>query len=216
VSRCVPPTPGITPSLISAEPNFGGCRRRVKVAHHRQLAPTPTQTPAPAADDRLAHARDVLPARDEIAEEASVKLLSCMFLDVAAGGGERLLGAGQHDRPIRNRARKPPGGVEVFDPSAGVQGGAPLGRFSRTRPTRPWVRRECFRKASRISVGSGRDLTHSGAGAKSRLGGSEIQRSVVDDLLHGEEGAGLATPGSAMSLSPWMRLRVRHVSRPGF
>src|SRR6202023_1091135 len=51
---------------------------------------------------------------------------------------------------------------------------------------------------------------------KSQRGRSEIQRSVVDDLLHGEEGAGLANAGQRDELVAVDAVEVRHVPDPDF
>ncbi len=66
-SRCVPPAPGMMPSLISGCPNLRAVRRNDEIAHHRQFAATSERVARDGGDDGLAHpaqrfpvARDVL------------------------------------------------------------------------------------------------------------------------------------------------------------
>ena len=61
VSRCVPPNPGITPSLISGWPNFALSPANDEVAHHRKLAPAAERKSRNRRDHRLAAARNRAP-----------------------------------------------------------------------------------------------------------------------------------------------------------
>jgi hypothetical protein len=84
VRRWVPPAPG-------------GVRSKNEIAHHRDLASPAEREAGDCGDDRLARLRNILPARDEVADESFGECLVLHLLDVGAGG-ERLLGSGQHDR----------------------------------------------------------------------------------------------------------------------
>ena len=95
VSRCVPPAPGMTPSLISGWPNLAVSAARMKSHIIASSQPPPSAKPATAAISGLRARADIVPAADEVAEEHLGEALVLHFLDVGAGG-ERLVGAGQH------------------------------------------------------------------------------------------------------------------------
>ena len=117
---------------------LGGVGGEDEIAHHRELASAAERESGDGGDDRLARLRDVLPAGDEVAEESLGEGLVLHLLDVGAGG-ERLLGAGQHDRAdggvgLEGFERR----VEVLDQRADSAFSA-CGRLSLIRPTAPWV-----------------------------------------------------------------------------
>ena len=93
VSRCVPPMPGMTPSLISGWPNFALSAAMMMSHMHRELAAAAEREARDRRDHRLAHARDAIPVAGEVAHEGVHVGLACHLLDVGAGR-ERLLGAG--------------------------------------------------------------------------------------------------------------------------
>ena len=59
--RCVPPAPGMMPSLISGWPNFARVGGDDEVAHHRQLAAAAEREAGHRGDHRLAHLAHRLP-----------------------------------------------------------------------------------------------------------------------------------------------------------
>ena len=79
---------------------FGGVGGENEIAHHRDLASPAKRETGDSGDDGLARLRHILPAGDEVADKSLGEGLVLHFLDVGAGG-ERLLGAGQHDRADR-------------------------------------------------------------------------------------------------------------------
>ena len=100
VSRCVPPAPGMTPSLISGWPNLALSAARMKSHIIASSQPPPSAKPATAAIIGLRRLRDILPARDEVVEEDVGEGLVLHLLDVGPSG-EGLFRAGQHDRADR-------------------------------------------------------------------------------------------------------------------
>ncbi len=98
-----------------------------EVAHHRQFAAAAQREAGDRRDHRLARARDVLPARDEVAEEDVGEGLVLHLLDVGAGG-EGLLRAGEHhgaDRRI---------GLEALERLVEVVDQRAVQRVERLRP----------------------------------------------------------------------------------
>ena len=53
--RCVPPAPGMMPSLISGWPNFARVGGDDEIAHHRQLAAAAEREARDRRDHRLSH-----------------------------------------------------------------------------------------------------------------------------------------------------------------
>ena len=96
VKRCVPPMPGMTPSLISGWPNFALSAAMMNVALHGELAAAAERKACDRGDHRLAHGGGPIPVRGEVAQIGFGEGLFRHFLDVGAGG-ESLVGAGDHD-----------------------------------------------------------------------------------------------------------------------
>ena len=69
VSRCVPPIPGMMPSLISGWPNLALSAAMMKSHCMASSQPPPSAKPATAAIDRLARPRDAMPGGAEIVED---------------------------------------------------------------------------------------------------------------------------------------------------
>jgi hypothetical protein len=118
--RCVPPAPGIVPSLIFnlGLAELGGLGRDDEVAHHRQFAPASERETGDPGYDRFPDLRHVFPGRDQIAEIGVGEGLVLNLLDVGACR-ERFVGAGQYDRAdsqvgLEGRQRR----VEVGDQAA--------------------------------------------------------------------------------------------------
>ena len=96
VRRCVPPAPGMTPSLISGWPNFALSAAMMKSHIMASSQPPPSAKPGHRRDDRLAALADAVPGGDEVLEVGPGVALVLHLLDVGAGG-EGLLRAGEDD-----------------------------------------------------------------------------------------------------------------------
>ena len=139
ISRCVPPEPGMTPSLISGWPNLAVSAAMMMSHIMASSQPPPSAKPATAAIDRLAAARDAVPPGDEVLLVGRHVGLGLHLLDVGAGG-ERLLAAGDDDAADAVVGLE---GVERLVDSSSISWAlsalSALGRLSRMRPTRPLV-----------------------------------------------------------------------------
>src|SRR5262249_21507072 len=86
VSRCVPPIPGMTPSLISGWPNFALSAAMTTSHCIASSQPPPRAKPRARRDHGLARVRHQIPAPDEIRHEGFQVGLVDHFLDIGAGG----------------------------------------------------------------------------------------------------------------------------------
>ena len=81
VSRCVPPMPGMMPSLISGWPNFALSAAMMRSHCMASSQPPPSAKPATAAITGLRACGDAMPRRaQKSAKYTSVKLLSAISL----------------------------------------------------------------------------------------------------------------------------------------
>ena len=96
VSRCVPPMPGMTPSLISGWPNFALSAAMMRSHIIASSQPPPSAKPATAAITGLRARAIAIPVGGEVVDEDVDVGLVRHLLDVGAGG-ERLLRAGDQD-----------------------------------------------------------------------------------------------------------------------
>ena len=130
VRRWVPPAPGKTPRLISGWPNFAVSAARMKSHIIASSQPPPSAKPATAAMTGF-RTRTRSPSRaDEVAQQRLGEGPVLHLLDVGAGG-ERLLGAGQHDRADRRV------GVERQERCVEVLDQRVAQRVQRLRPVEP-------------------------------------------------------------------------------
>ena len=95
--RCVPPSPGVTPSLILRLPEPGVVGRDDDVAGHRELAPASERVAGDGGDDGLSHLLDAFPSLEVAGGEHVHRVLVHHLRDVGAGR-ERLLVAGDDHR----------------------------------------------------------------------------------------------------------------------
>ena len=151
VRRCVPPAPGMTPSLISGWPNFAVSAARMKSHIIAISHPPPSAKPATAATMGLRAFATFSHRRDEVAEERLGEGLVLHFLDVGAGG-ERLLRAGQHDRADRGI------GLEGFERRVEVLDQGRRQGVQNLRPVEPDEADAPVRFDEDVGVGHGRWL----------------------------------------------------------
>ena len=96
VRRCVPPMPGMTPSLISGWPNLALSAAMMKSHIMASSQPPPSAKPATAATIGLRTRASRLVIGGVVgAEDVDIRLVRHL-LDVGAGG-ERLVRAGDQD-----------------------------------------------------------------------------------------------------------------------
>ena len=100
VSRCVPPAPGMMPSVISGWPNTALSAAMMMSQAHGELAAAAERISGDRRDDRLAAMADAVEGGEEIAAIGLDEGLGLHLLDVDAGG-ERLLVAGDDDAADR-------------------------------------------------------------------------------------------------------------------
>jgi hypothetical protein len=145
VSRCVPPVPGVTPTVISSWPNFAFGAARMKVAHHRELTAAAERIAGDGGNDRLAASGDFQPlsAAELDGEDFGKGFEFRHFADVGTGG-ESLVVAGEHQRAD---ARVVVEGLHRLLSSATVARDNALrtcGRLNLIRPTLPTVSLRIF------------------------------------------------------------------------
>ena len=97
--RCVPPPPGMSPSLTSGWPNFACVHRDPDGARHRRLAAAAERKAVDRRDHRLAEILDEI--EDLLSETAGLfgfdRRDMSEFADVRAGDERFVAGSGQDD-----------------------------------------------------------------------------------------------------------------------
>ena len=170
VRRCVPPAPGMTPSLISGWPNLAVSAAMMKSHIIASSQPPPSAKPATAAMIGLRQRvmRSQVPMKSlDVGLHVGLGL---HLLDVGAGG-EGLLRAGQHDAAD--------GAVGLPAVERLVQLGDQRGieRVQRLRPVERDEADPAARLDDDVLVGHRRRSEASGCGAASGIGGCAAEAS---------------------------------------
>jgi hypothetical protein len=92
-SRCVPPAPGRTDSVVSGSPNDPD------VARHRQLAAAPEREPVDGRDRRFREGLDDVEGPLHLRREPGVQVVVTQLGDVRAGDEGLVARAGEGDEP---------------------------------------------------------------------------------------------------------------------
>ena len=108
-SRCVPPAPGMMPSVVSGSAERGVRRRHAEIAHERELEPAAERHAVDRRDDRLRRAVERPELRPvEVDLHAHVVLAHPLALLQICPGAERLVSRPRDDDGADRRVRPPP------------------------------------------------------------------------------------------------------------